>query len=72
MELNCLIFKERYSHVSFIFISCRCRKVAFYDLYVSFESVFVLTPPSEDLPEDLAAAGYVMSQSDARRKRLLV
>ena len=34
MELNCLIFKERYSHshFSFFFITCRCRKVVVYDL----------------------------------------
>jgi len=41
-------------------------------MILSFERVFQLTPPSEDLPDDLAAVGYMMSQSDGRRKRLLV
>lgn len=41
-------------------------------MILSFERVFQLTPPSEDLPNDLAAVGYIWSQSDGRRKRLLV
>lgn len=41
-------------------------------MILSFERVFQLTPLSEYLPDDLAAAGYMMSQSDGRRKRLLV
>lgn len=39
-------------------------------MILSFERVFQLTlAPSEDLPEDLTSAGYMMSQSDGRRKR---
>ena len=37
--------------------------------YVSFESIFPLTPPSEELPEDLTAVVKMMDQSDARRKK---
>jgi len=47
-------------------------KQLFMIFYVSFESVFPLTTPSEDFPEHLAAVGKTMGQSDARRKRLLV